>query len=111
MSQKVLHSPTLATIKMVEETLENMPSSVMKIAELKRALPKQINHNTLMTILEYLTESKKIVMSTKGITWIVNENPEFKAYAAQATPWSQIISGKKQEEHIKKYILNTNYES
>jgi hypothetical protein len=102
MSQKIVHSPRLATIKMVEEALIKMPNSVMKIAELKRALPKQVNHNTLKEILEYLLESRKIVMGTKGITWIENDSPEFKRFIGKTTPLSQIISEKELEEHIKK---------
>jgi DNA-binding TFAR19-related protein (PDSD5 family) len=68
------HSPTLNTIKMVENTLQNMDESVVSLAELKRHLPKQVNHNTLKTILEYLEESNKIAVSIKGITWTYNNN-------------------------------------
>ena len=68
------HSPTLNTVLMVEETLKNMEESVIKIADLKKRLPKQVNHNTLMQILEYLEESNKIAVSLKGITWIHNNN-------------------------------------
>lgn len=67
-------SPTLNTIRMVENTLQNMDDSVVSLAELKRSLPKQVNHNTLKTILEYLEESNKIAVSIKGITWIYNSN-------------------------------------
>ena len=49
--QKLEHAPTLNTVLMVEEVLKNMEESVISIAELKRLLPKQINHNTLKTIL------------------------------------------------------------
>ncbi len=63
-------SPTLATIKMVENTLIKSNNSTVSIAELKRKLPKQVNHYTLKTILEYLEESGKIAVSLKGITWI-----------------------------------------
>ena len=59
---------------MVENTLKNMDESVITIAELKRRLPKQVNHNTLKVILEYLEESNKIAVSIKGITWIHNPN-------------------------------------
>lgn len=68
-------SPTLNTIKMVEKALKEMPDSVIKISELKRLLPKQINHNTLKNILEYLQESNKIFIGVKGITWIYNDDP------------------------------------
>ncbi|MBD3314019.1 hypothetical protein GF345_06255 [Candidatus Woesearchaeota archaeon] len=68
------HSPTLNTVLMVEDTLKNMDESVITIAELKKRLPKQVNHNTLKVILEYLEESNKIAVSLKGITWIHNSN-------------------------------------
>ena len=64
------HSPTLNTVIMVENVLRNMTESVISIAELKRRLPKQVNHNTLKIILEYLENSNKIAVSLKGITWI-----------------------------------------
>lgn len=69
------HSPTLNTIIMVEETLRNMDESVITIAEMKRALPRKVNHNKLKTILRYLEESNKILVTVDGITWIFNPNP------------------------------------
>jgi len=76
--QTLEHSPTLNTVLMVEETLKNMDESVITIAELKKKLPKQVNHNTLKVILEYLEESNKIAVSIKGITWIHNTNLNLK---------------------------------
>ena len=75
---KLEHAPTLNTVLMVEETLKNMEESVITIAELKRKLPRQVNHNTLKIILEYLEESNKIAVSIKGITWIHNPNPNLR---------------------------------
>lgn len=72
--QKLEHSPTLNTVLMVENTLKNMNESIVTIPELKRKLPKQINHNTLKIILEYLEQSNKIAVTLKGITWIHNQN-------------------------------------
>jgi len=72
------HSPTLNTVLMVEKVLKNMNESRITVAELKRKLPKQIQHNTLMTVLEYLEESNKILISLKGITWIHNPNPNLR---------------------------------
>jgi len=76
--QRLEHSPTLNTVIMVENTLRNMEESVISIAELKRKLPKQINHNTLKIILAYLEESNKIAVTIKGITWIHNPNPNLR---------------------------------
>jgi len=72
--EKPAHWPTLNTVIMVENTLKKIGGSVISIAELKRALPKQVNHNTLMLILHYLEQSNKIFTSLKGITWIHNPN-------------------------------------
>ena len=73
--QRIKHSPTLNTVLMVENTLKKINESVISIAELKRKLPNQVNHNTLMVILEYLEDSNKIAVTLKGITWIYNSNP------------------------------------
>lgn len=77
--QKMKPAPTLNTVIMVENTLKSMSGSVIKIAELKRKLPCQVNHNTLKLILEYLEESNKIAVTLKGITWIHNANPKLRA--------------------------------
>ena len=76
--KKPLHWPTLNTVIMVEDALKNMPDSVMNVSELKRVLPRQVNHNTLMLILEYLERSNKIFVGLKGITWIHNTNPRLR---------------------------------
>ena len=75
---KQIHWPTLNTVIMVEKTLQKSEDSVIKIAELKRKLPKQVNHNTLILILQYLEQSNKILVTIKGITWIYNPNPNLR---------------------------------
>ena len=69
------HWPNLNTVIMVETTLKHMNESLITVADLKRKLPKQVNHNTLMLILQYLEESNKIVFTSKGISWTYNSNP------------------------------------
>lgn len=76
--QKSAHWPTLNTVIMVEETMKKINESVFPIPELKRKLPRQVNHNTLMTILQYLEQSNKILVSLKGITWIHNPNQKIR---------------------------------
>ena len=61
MLQKTQHWPTLNTVIMVEQTLKKSDKSIISVAELKRNLPRQVNHNTLMIILKYLEESNKIM--------------------------------------------------
>lgn len=81
--QKLEHSPTLNTVLMVENTLKNLKESVVTVAELKAKLPRQVNHNTLKVILEYLEESNKIAVSLKGITWVHNTNPALRKAIAR----------------------------
>ncbi len=76
--ERLEHSPTLNTMLMVENVIKYAKNSIITVPEIKRALPKQINHNTLIIILEYLEESGKIVVTLKGITWIHNTNPNLK---------------------------------
>ena len=71
-------SPTLNTVLMVEHTLMNMDKSLFTVADIKKKLPKQVNHNTLLIILAYLEESNKIVATIKGITWIHNTSPRLR---------------------------------
>jgi len=77
-AEKQVHWPTLNTVIMIEDTLKKIDESVISIAELKRKLPRQVNHITLMVILEYLERSNKIAVTLKGITWIENNNPNLK---------------------------------
>ena len=74
-AEKFLHSPTLNTVLMVEETLKNC-GELVTVAELKRRLPKQVMHQTLLQILDYLQVSGKILIGTKGILWIFTERKE-----------------------------------
>ena len=73
--EKVGHSPTLNTVLMVEEVLKDA-GQVITLAELKRRLPKKIMHQTLITILDYLRMSGKIIIGTKGILWVYAEKKE-----------------------------------
>jgi hypothetical protein len=74
--QKTKHSPTLNTVIMVENAIKNSENSVVTMAEIKRALPRQVNHETLKTVLRYLDRSNKIAVSLDGIVWIHNTSPK-----------------------------------
>jgi hypothetical protein len=74
MQEKPAHWPTLNTVIMVEETLKKMDESVISVADLKRKLPRQVNHNTLMVILYYLERSGKIAAGLKGIAWVQTDS-------------------------------------
>ncbi|OIO81431.1 hypothetical protein AUJ84_01155 [Candidatus Pacearchaeota archaeon CG1_02_32_132] len=72
------HSPTLNSVLMVERILKEA-GDIITIAELKRRLPKKIMHSTLLTILDYLQLSGKIIMGTKGVLWVFTERKELNA--------------------------------
>lgn len=66
---KLQHSPTLETVQMVEETIKKI-KQVISIADIKRKLPRKVNHNTLKVILRYLQTSGKIEFTPDGVVWI-----------------------------------------
>jgi len=72
----VLHSPTLKTVLMVEDTLRNQEGPVSMEA-LKRALPRKVMDQSLRIILAYLENKGSIVLGPKGISWIENTDPKF----------------------------------
>lgn len=72
----VMHFPTLKTVLIVEDTLKKQDGPV-SIEALKRALPKKIMDQSLRIILAYLENKGFIIIGTKGISWIVNDNPKF----------------------------------
>ncbi len=78
------HSPTLNTVLMVEETLKKS-EGLLTLAELKRKLPKQVMHQTLIQILDYLQISGKILIGTKGILWIFTERKELNELIKKGT--------------------------
>lgn len=82
-----LHSPTLDTIQMVEEAIKKA-KEVITIAELKRKLPRQVNHNTLKVILRYLQESGKIEFTPDGIIWIFLPKEDIASILSKGRTWS-----------------------
>jgi hypothetical protein len=72
---QIMHSPTLNTVLMVEGVLQNA-REILKVSALKRMLPKQVMHSTLLQILDYLQKSGKILITTKGVVWIFRSPAE-----------------------------------
>ena len=66
------------TVEMVEKTLKNMNESLITLADLKRNLPRQVNHNTLKEIIDYLEKKNRITTSLKGITYLGELSPRIK---------------------------------
>ena len=77
-NQKVIRYPNLNTVLMVGDFLKEKRDIPIKISELKKRLPKQVMHQTLKIILEYLFLSGKIIYGPKGIQWIYCEPEHLK---------------------------------
>jgi hypothetical protein len=70
-------SPTLNTVLMVEETLMKN-DEVLSIGKLKRMLPKQVMHQTLMAVIDYLEYSSKIVVQGDKVLWTFKPQSKLK---------------------------------
>jgi len=70
--------PNLSTVLMVEDFLREHSDLPLKISEIKKKLPRQVMHQTLVIILEYLWRSGKIIYGPKGIQWIYSEPEHLK---------------------------------
>tara|TARA_Y100000031_G_scaffold157028_1_gene215141 strand:- start:3294 stop:3599 length:306 start_codon:yes stop_codon:yes gene_type:complete len=77
-NHKIKRYPNLSTVLMVEDFLKRNRDVPITITELKQKLPKQIMHQTLKIILEYLFKSGKIIYCPKGIQWIYSEPEHLK---------------------------------
>lgn len=70
-------SPTLNTVLMIESTLKKI-NEVITIASLKRLLPKQVMHQTLMAIIDYLEYSGKIIVHGDKVLWAFKPKSKLK---------------------------------
>ncbi len=70
-------SPTLNTVLMVEYTLSKA-GEVLSIGKLKRMLPKQVMHQTLMAVIDYLEYSGKIVAHDDKVLWAFKPQSKLK---------------------------------
>lgn len=84
---KQAHSPTLDTVQMVEETVRRA-KGVINIAELKRRLPRKVNHNTLKVILAYLQRSGKIEFALNGVVWVFMPREDIATILKKGRTWT-----------------------
>ncbi len=72
-THQIKRYPNLSTVLMVEDFLKTHRDTPIKITALRQQLPKQVMHQTLKIILEYLFKSGKIIYGPKGVQWIYSE--------------------------------------
>ncbi len=69
---KFLHSPTLVSVIMVEDTIKKYSQECGKY-QLWKKLPRKMMYQTFLTILDYLKKSNKIMVCKDGIViWTYN---------------------------------------
>ena len=84
-ARTISHMPRLDTIEMVEDVISEAKEFNSK-NRLWRALPKQVQYKTLITILDYLEKSNKIMYDKNGvILWIFANNPKIKKLHREST--------------------------
>ncbi|MBN2459940.1 hypothetical protein JXB28_06670 [Candidatus Woesearchaeota archaeon] len=89
---KPSHYPNLKTILMVEKAFKDSETGLLTVAQLKKALPKQVNHNTLIEVLDYLDKSNKIAIGVKGMLWIHNPSLKFQEALRKASTYEEILA-------------------
>ena len=69
MEQKMIHSPTLETVLMVEKTIYKYSQEYGKY-QLWKKMPRKIMYQTYLVILDYLQQSGKIMIGKDGcVIW------------------------------------------
>jgi len=84
---RMIHRPRLDTVLMVEDTIKKLKYYPTK-NQLWRALPKSVMWQTFNVILEYLIDSRKIIIDKTGeVVWIFADNKKIKKLLAKAKPY------------------------
>jgi len=68
---KNIHSPTLESVIMVENTIKKHSQEFGKY-QLWKHLPKKMMYQTFQVIIDYLESSGKIIISDKVVIWTFN---------------------------------------
>ena len=71
---RLFRSPTLETVKMIERTISKHNGECKKTS-LWEKLPKKVQWRTYLTILDYLQEVNRIIISDDGVLVYI-WNPE-----------------------------------
>ena len=62
-------SPTLKTVVMVENVIADARGVAVSVADIKRSVPKKVNHCTLVVVLEYLERTGRVKATLRGVAW------------------------------------------
>ncbi|MGA3405992.1 MAG: hypothetical protein ABSD49_09710 [Candidatus Bathyarchaeia archaeon] len=82
--EKSGHEPNLSTIVMVEKAIRKSKTYPTKKA-LWQSLPRQVQYQTFMRIIDYLLASNKIILNDHEIVWVFPDNPTLKKALTNST--------------------------
>ncbi len=77
------HEPTLGTILMVEKAIKTSKTFPTKKA-LWQSLPRQVHYQTFNRIIDYLVDSRKIILNEREIVWVFADNATLKKAIANS---------------------------
>ena len=77
------HDPTLATIRMVEYAIKRSNTYPTRKA-LWESLPRKVQYQTFKRIIDYLVESRKIILNDNEIVWVFVDNAKLKRTIAKS---------------------------
>ena len=90
MKCQIIHMPRLDTVLMVEDTIKKLDYYPTR-NQLWRALPRMVMWQTFNVILDYLEQSRKIIIDKSGeIVWIFADNPKVKSLLSKAVPYERV---------------------
>ena len=67
----MVYQPKLDTIRMIEDFIKENNGEYSR-TEIWKKLPKKMMYQTYKVAMDYLFESKKIVLKNKRVIWIFN---------------------------------------
>ncbi len=72
----VLHYPRLDTVLMVEDAIKNAHDYPTR-TELWKSLPKKVMYQTFKTVIDYLIDSRKIILTKdEKLMWVFADSPK-----------------------------------
>lgn len=84
--QSVLHYPRLDTVLMIEEAIKKAKDYPTR-TQLWKGLPKKVMYQTFGVVINYLIESKKVMLSKDGkLVWIFADSPKVRKLIAESEP-------------------------
>ena len=82
----VLHYPRLDTVLMIEEAIKKAEDYPTR-TELWKALPKKVMYQTFKIVIDYLIDSRKIIITKDDkIMWVFADSPKARKLIEESVP-------------------------